>query len=134
MAEYRTVEGLVSTVDTLTALTTFGAETAVGPIKVPAGASRIVEIWATIAAEIEDSEVHSYVLRLSGKGMTQGDQDFGLGAGAGNGTIVLGTALMAVIYPVDLSVVANETISVQAMVAGSALAADAQATITLVFA
>ncbi len=59
MAQYRTVEGLVATVDTLTALTTFGTETAVGPIKVPAGASRIVEIWAAAGVEIEDSEVHS---------------------------------------------------------------------------
>lgn len=134
MSEYRTVEGLVSTVDTLTNLTTFGGETAVGPIKVPANTSRLVEIWATVAVEIEDSEVQSYVLRLTGKGMSQGDQDFGLGAGAGNGTIVLGTALAAEIYPVDLSVTPNETINVQGMVAGSALAADGQFTITLVFA
>jgi len=134
MTEYRTVEGLVSTVDTLTGLTTFVNEASVGPIKVPANASRLVEIWAAVGAEIEDSEVHSYVLRLSGKGMAEGEQDFNLGAGAGNGTMVLGTALPAVIYPVDLSVTPNETISVEGGVAGSALAADAQFSITLAFA
>ena len=134
MTEYRTVEGAVSTVDTLTGLTTFGGETGIGPIKVPANASRLVEIWSAVAIEIEDSEIQSYLLRLSGKGMAEGEQDFALGAGSANGTQADFVEPPAVIYPVDISVTPNENITVQGMVAGSALSADGQFTITLAFA
>ena len=134
MTEYRTVEGPVSTVDSLTGLTTFAGETGVGPVKVPADASRLVEIWASVAIEIEDSEIQSYLLRLSGKGMASGDQDFGLGSGAANGTQAFGNQEEAQIYPVDVAVTPNENITVQAAVAGSALAADGQFAVTLAFA
>ena len=133
MVEYRTVEGVVSTVDTLTNLTTFAGETGVGPIKVPANASRLVEIWASVAIEIEDSEIQTTLLRLSGKGMAQGDQDFNLGSQAANGTQAQDHQVPATIYPVGIDVTPNENITVQAAVAGSALAADGQAGITLAF-
>ena len=134
MAEYRTVEGPVTTIDTLTELTTFVDETGVGPIKVPDGASKIVEIWSAVAIEIEDSEIQSTVLRLSGKGMASGEQDFVLAAQSGNGTMVLGSQIPTNIYPVDVDVKPNENITVRAGVGGSALAADGQVGITLVFA
>ena len=134
MVEYRTVEGPVSTVDTLTALTTFANETGVGPIKVPDNARKIAEIWASIGIEIEDSEIQSYGLRLTGKGMKNGDQDFNLGSGSANGTVVQADMNPAIVYHVDIPVKPNENISVQAVVNGSALAADGQFSITLVFA
>lgn len=134
MAQYRAVEGAYTTIDTLTNLTTFGGETGVGPIKVPADSSRLVEIWVAFATEIEDSETQSLQLRLSGKGMRNGDEDFGIGASAGNGTIALGENYPATIYPVDLEVVPNENVNVAVMAAGSAIAADGQAVVTLVFA
>ena len=134
MADYRTVEGPVTTVDTLTALTTFANETGVGPIKVPSGARKLAEIWASVGIEIEDSEIHSYGLRLTGKGMKNGDEDFNLGSGSANGTVVQADMNPAIIYPVDVGVTPNENIAVQAVVNGSALAADGQFSITLVFA
>lgn len=134
MAEYRTVEGPITTIDTLTELTTFVDETAAGPVKVPDNRRKLVEIWASVAIEIEDSEIQSYVLRLSGKGMKDGEQDFGLGAGSANGTIADVQNIQSRIYPVDVALTPNESITVKVGVGGSALAADGQATITLVFA
>lgn len=133
MSEYRTVEGAVSTVDTLTNLTTFANETSVGPIKVPAGASRVTEVWASFGVETEDSEIQSYLLRLSGKGMRTGEQDFNIGSGAANGTLADIRQFPATVYPVNIGVVPNENITVSAAVAGSALASDGQVAITLRF-
>jgi hypothetical protein len=136
MAEYRTVEGPFSTIDTFAELTTFEGETGVGPIQVPQGVSRIVEIWSSIAAEIAASEEHSYGLRLSGKGMVQGDQDFNLGsAAAQSGTAAAGIMRDGPhILPVDLAVKPGENITVRVVANGIALSATGQASITLVFA
>ena len=135
MAQYRTVEGEISaTVNTPTALTTFGADTAVGPIKVPANSSRIVEIWAAVAVDIDTAgDSAAVVMRLAGKGMKDGDQDFCLAAG-GSGVTSTGTPnAQAKIYPVDLPVVANETVSVTLQYTGDTVGAITAA-ITLVFA
>lgn len=137
MAEYRSVEGAFGAVDTLTNLTTFGGETSVGPIKVPANASRLVEIWSANSIDIDTAGDNGNVmLRLSGKGMAQGDQDFVLGTlhHASEGTSVGGTAASPVqILPVELEVVPNETINVAAMVTGDTVLLGTQG-ITLVFA
>ena len=135
MAEYRTVEGEGSaTANTLTNLTTFGSETSVGPIKVPAAASSIVEIWAAVSFTIDTADDNvGHFLRLSGKGMAQGDQDFTLGAVGGGVTSTGTTANPAIIYPVELSVVANENINVAVVYTGDTTSA-ATIGITLVFA
>ncbi len=114
MAQYRTVEGEPGAVNVLTALTTFGGETAVGPIKVPAGASRLVEIWAAVGSGPDTAlESGATILRLTGKGMRNGDEDFIL-AVVGNSITSTATWPSPVsILPVDLEVVANENIAVQ---------------------
>ena len=85
--EYRTVEGALGAVDVLTGLTTFAGETGVGPIKVPEGRRKIVEIWVAAQMQIDtDTDVVAMVLRLSGKGMAQGEQDFILSNGYHEGT------------------------------------------------
>lgn len=119
MSEYRTVEGELGAVNVLTGLTTFGTETAVGPVKVPAAASAITEIWSAFGAHVDTAgDNAAVVLRLSGKGMAQGDQDFIL-SGAGGGVTNTGSVVdPAHIYPVDIPVVANETITVQVMAVG----------------
>src|SRR3972149_7183298 len=136
MAQNRTVGGPLDVTNPLENLPTFGAETGVGPIKVPASASRLVEIWASVAIEIAASEEQSYCLRLSGKGMREGDQDFNVGsAAAQSGTAVAGIHKMdAKIFPVQLAVVANESINVAGMIAGTAAAATGNMAVTLVFA
>ncbi len=134
MAQYRTVEGEPGAVNVFTALTTFGGETAVGPIKVPAGVSKLVEIWAAVGSSSDTAgELGATVLRLTGKGMRNGDEDFAL-ASLGSGvtsTSDFGNA--ARIYPVDIDVVANENIAVQIAVTNSDVLLGSTA-ITLVFA
>ncbi len=134
MAQYRTVEGEPGAVNVLTALTTFGGETAVGPIKVPAGASRLVEIWAACGSGPDTAgEVGATVLRLTGKGMRNGDEDFALSTVQTGVTATSSEAIPAQIYPVDLEVVANENIAVQIAVTNADVLLGTTA-ITLVFA
>ena len=134
MAQYRTVEGDISTtVDTLTNLTTFAAETAVGPVKVPASSSRLVEIWVAIGMNLDTAaDANNIVLRLSGKGMKDGDQDFVVGGQGGGVTSTGSVAMTATVYKTELSVTANETINVAAAYTGDTTLAIAIG-ITLVF-
>lgn len=134
MAEYRTVEGEPGAVDVLTNLTTFGGETAVGPIKVPADSSRLAEIWSSLAIGPDTAlESGNIILRLSGKGMAQGDQDFVLGGVAGGVTATGTTIKDARVFPVDLVVTPNETINV-AVAPTDAAVIIGTVGITLVFA
>lgn len=133
-AEYRTVEGEISgTVNTLTNLTTFGAETGAGPVKVPATAKRLAQIWTAIGFTVDTAaDSATFLLRLSGKGMQTGQQDFIVGA-VGGGVTNTGTAGNGPkIMDVDLQVVPNEDITVAMMYTGSTIPANT-AGITLAF-
>ena len=135
MAQYRTVEGEGSaTANTLTNLTTFGGETAVGPVKVPSNVSRLVEFWAAVGVDVDTAgDSVAFILRRSGKGMKDGDLDFILAAGGGGVTNTGNAAIMAQRYPVDLAVVPNETINVAVAYTGDTTGAVTEG-ITLVFA
>lgn len=136
MAEYRTVEGAFTTIDTRANLTTFLDETGVGPIKVPEGKSKLVEVWFAALAELAAAEEQAYGLRLSGKGMATGEQDLGMGvAVAQAGTAPGDTAVIPTrIYPVDIDVKQNENITVSVGAAGTAISLTGVAIVTLVFA
>ncbi len=134
MAEYRTVEGEPGAVNVLTTLTTFGAETGVGPIKVPANRKKLVEIWAAVGSGPDTAlETGATILRLSGKGMTSGDQDFILSAVGNSVTSTANTPVPATIYPVDVDVTPNENITVQIAVTNADVLLGTTG-ITLVFA
>lgn len=133
MAEYRSVEGELGAVDTLTELTSFGGETT-GPVKVPADKRRLVELWVSVALQVDtDTDRVGAELRLSGKGMALGEQDFTLAAGYHEGTGAQALSFPAQIYPVDLVVTPNENITVQVMATGDTVARG-HIGITLVFA
>lgn len=113
MAEYRTVEGEPGAVNVLTNLTTFGAETGVGPVKVPANVSSLREIWAAVGSGPDTAlETGATILRLSGKGMAGGDQDFILAVVGNSITSTANWPAPTQILPVDLAVVPNETINI----------------------
>lgn len=116
--EYRAVEGELGAVNALTNLTTFGAETA-GPIKVPANAKGIAEIWVAVGPHVDTAGDNTAItLRLSGKGMKSGQQDFVV-YGAGGGVTNTGTVgRPAQILPVELDVNPNEDINVACAAVG----------------
>ena len=124
--EYRAVEGEISgTVNTPTNLTTFGAETGIGPVKVPANARGLTEIWCAIGATVDTAaDSAGYTLRLSGKGMKSGQQDFIIGA-AGGGVTNTGTIHSQVqVLEVEIDVVPNEDITVTVQYTGSTIPAN----------
>lgn len=134
MAEYRSVEGEPGAVNVLTGLTTFGGETGVGPIKVPANTRKLVEIWAAVGSGPDTAgETGATILRLSGKGMRGGDQDFVLGAVQTGVTATSSEAVPVSILPVDIDVTPNENITVQIAVTNSDVLLGTSG-ITLVFA
>lgn len=118
MALYRAVEGELGAVNVLTALTTFGAVAAAGPIKVPDNASKITEIWVTVGPHVDTAGDNVAVtLRLSGNGVGP-NQDFVVW-GAGGGVTNTGTASSpAAVYKVDINVFKNENITVEAAAVG----------------
>lgn len=131
-AEYRTVEGDISTIDVLTNLTTFGGETT-GPVKVPESAKRLVGLF--VAAGIHNDTAGdnaTIVVRLSGKGVTRGQQDIAI-AGSGTGVTSTGTTFgMSTFMELDLEVTANENINVAAMPTGDTVLI-ATVAVTLIF-
>ncbi len=134
MAEYRTVEGEPRALNALTALTTFGGETGAGPIKVPANTRKLVEIWAAVGSGPDTAlETGATILRLTGKGMKGGDQDFILGAVGNSITSTANDQVAATIYPVDIDVTPNENIQVQIAVTNADVLLGTTG-ITLVFA
>ncbi len=135
MAEYRTVEGEPGAVNVLTELTTFGGETGVGPVVVPSNTRKLVEIWVAVGSGPDTAlETGATILRLSGKGMTGGDQDFALGAGGNSVTATAARGVPARIYPVDILVTGGgEKITVQIAVTNADVLLGTTA-ITLVFA
>ncbi len=119
-AQYITVEGEAGAVNVLTALTTFGTET---PSRtVDEGRSHLSEIWVSNSIDLDTATDRvGVVLRLSGKGMPDGEVDFILPtiSHASEGTSVGGTTSSPVqILPVDLDVNALKDITVEVAMVG----------------
>mgnify|MGYP001605832892 CR=1 FL=1 len=135
-SEYKTVEGELGAVNALTNLTTFGTETT-GPIKVPNGRSKLVELWVALGITVDTSgDQGAITLRLTGKGIKNSPQDFIVGgAGVPTGTLTATAQQVrpATIYPVDIDCEPNEEITVQAAAVGDDVLI-ATVGVTLVFA
>ncbi len=120
MTQYITVEGEAGAVNVLTALTTFGAET---PSRtVDEGGSHLGEIWVAMSADIDTAgDRVGIVLRLSGKGMPDGEVDLILPTvgHVSEGTSVGGSYHSPVqILAVDLAVNALKDITIEVALVG----------------
>lgn len=134
MAKYKTVEGPYTTVDTLAELTTFLNVAAQGPIRVPVGSTKLVQILFSAMAEVAAGEEITICLQLSGDGIVDSPQRFVLASMAGaSGTIVAMEQADAQVLDVDIDVKGGELITVEVGAAGTALSLTGQAGITLVF-
>ncbi len=132
-ADYRTVEGEPGAVNVLTNLTTFGGETT-GPVKVPDNKRKLAEIWVACGSGPDTAlETGATILRLSGKGMAEGDQDFIIAAVGNSVTATAAKSEPARIYKVDIAVKPNENINVAIAVTNADVLLGTTG-ITLVFA
>ncbi len=132
-ADYRTVEGEPGAVNVLTNLTTFGGETT-GPIKVPDNKRKLAEIWVACGSGPDTAlETGATILRLSGKGMAEGDQDFIIAAVGNSVTATAAKSEPARVYKVDIAVKPNENINVSIAVTNADVLLGTTG-ITLVFA
>ena len=131
MAEYITVEGELGAVDVLTALTTFGGET---PSRtVPKGRSQIVELWVACTLQVDtDTDRVGCILRLSGKGMVDGEQDFALASGYAEGAGAQAISQPSEIKAVELAVTELKDITIEVAAVGDDVARG-HVEITLVF-
>lgn len=79
--QYRTREGQVSAIDTRTQLSTLGSETAPGPLLVPQGRTKIVQVIVAQAQNMAAAASYTALLRLEGPGLPEGPEVFAAGAG-----------------------------------------------------
>ena len=116
---YRTREGSVTAVDTRTQLSTLGSETAPGPLLVPQGRTKIVQVIAAQDFNMAAATSYSALLRLEGPGLPEGPEVFAIGSGGtpvatgGNGVN------QAVVIDVDIPVTAANEILVFAEMCGT---------------
>ncbi len=129
---YRTREGSVTAVDTRTQLSTLGSETAPGPLLVPQGKTKIVQIIAAQCFNMGAATSYSALLRLEGPGLPEGPEVFAIGSG-GTAVATGGNGVnAAVVIDVDIPVTAANEILVFAEMCGTDVG-DMIAGATLVF-
>lgn len=104
MKQYRLREGDVTALDTKTALTTAGSDTAPGPLQVPGGMKFITGLNISAIQNMAAATSYSGFIRLEGPGMVNGPETIVIGAG-GNAVATGGNAVnpithIAVNFPV----------------------------------
>lgn len=136
MTKTITVEGDVSAADTLTELTTQGSVTAPSR-QVPSNVSKIEKIIAGVGVDIAADGAASFLLRLGGNAVLNGEQSLFI-AGAGGTAVQAGADPDGLITPaiiledIDIAVRGGDTIKISAEMCGDDLG-DAHIAITLVF-
>ena len=79
MAFYRTREGAVTAADSFTALGSLYGQSTTAAIQVPAGASQIVGIMASVASDSATNGATTFAVQLSGAGLSNGKKHYVLG-------------------------------------------------------
>ena len=74
MAFYRTREGAVTAADSFTALGSLYGQSTTAAIQVPAGASQIVGIIATMSQDGNAAGTSTFAIQLSGDGLSNGTE------------------------------------------------------------
>lgn len=92
MKQYRTREGDATAVDTKTALTTAGSDTAPGSLMVPQGMKFITGVIVTAIQNMAAATSYSGFIRLEGAGMVNGPESLAVVAG-GNAVATGGNAV-----------------------------------------
>ncbi len=117
--QYRSREGEATAVDTKTALTTLGSETAPGALLVPAGVSKLIGAWITAASQVGAATGATAFVRLEGSGLPAGPEV--ICAGAFGATVATGSkeTVTATYVPLDVPVTSTNEILIYGEMAGT---------------
>lgn len=119
MKQFRTREGDVTALDTKTALTTLGSDTAPGSLMVPAGMKFITGVIVAAIQNMAAATSYSAFARFEGPGMQNGPESLVIGAG-GNNVATGGNAVTeATRIPVNFPVVEANAITLFAEMCGT---------------
>lgn len=119
MKQYRLREGDVTALDTKTALTTAGSDTAPGPLQVPGGAKFITGINFSAIQNMAAATSFSGFIRLEGPGMVNGPETIAVVAG-GNAVATGGNAVNPVTHlPVNFPVTEANEVQIFAEMCGT---------------
>jgi hypothetical protein len=132
MAFYRTREGAITAADTFTALGSLYGQSTTASVQVPASASSIVGVIATISTDSATNGAATFAMQLSGDGLSSGQETLTIGSQGVDGTTVSnGMTNMPMTLDTSISVVGSNQVSIA--VAMDVDVGSAQAAITLVF-
>ena len=129
---YRTREGSVTAVDTRTQLSTLGSETAPGPLLVPQGKTKLVQIIVAAIGNMAAATSYSSFVRLEGPGLPEGPESFAVMAG-GQAVATGGNAVAsAVVIKCDITVTPANEILIFSEMCGTDIG-TLETAVTLVF-
>ena len=133
MGFYRTREGAVTAADSFTALGSLYGQSTTAAIQVPAGASQIVGIMASVASDSATNGATTFAVQLSGDGLSNGQETLCIGSQGVDGTTASnGMTNSTVNYDVAIPCVGSNQVSVA--VAMDTDVGTLAASVTLVFA
>jgi len=133
MAFYRTREGAVTAADSFTALGSLYGQSTTAAIQVPAGASQIVGIMASVASDSATNGATTFAVQLSGDGLSNGQETLCIGSQGVDGTTASnGMTNGTTNYDVAIPCVGSNQVSVA--VAMDTDVGTLSASVTLVFA
>ena len=133
MAFYRTREGAVTAADSFTALGSLYGQSTTAAIQVPAGASQIIGIMASVARDSATNGATTFAVQLSGDGLSNGQETLCIGSQGVDGTPASnGSSNPSINYDVAIPCVGSNQVSVA--VAMDTDVGTLAASVTLVFA
>ena len=117
--QYRSREGEATAVDTKSALTTLGSETAPGPLLVPSGVSKLIAVIIACAAQIAAATGCTAFVRMEGSGLPSGPEV--ICAGAFGAAVATGSfeTMEAKYVPLDVPVTSGNEILLYGEMAGT---------------
>jgi len=132
MAFYRTREGAITDADTFTALGSLYGQSTTASVQVPASATSIVGVIATISTDSAANGATTFAMQLSGDGLSSGQETLTIGSqGVDGSTVSNGMTNLPMTLDTSISVVGSNQVSIA--VAMDVDVGSAQAAVTLVF-
>jgi len=132
MAFYRTREGQVTAADSFTNIGGLYGQSTTASIQVPAGASAIVGMLASVATDSAANGVTTFACQISGDGLSSGQETMVFaGAGVDGTPASNGQTVEAFKLDVNIPVIASNQVSIAVAMSGDT--GTCEAGITLVF-